>query len=140
MNSHHHQPLHYLPVRHYIRCGVVVTILTCTLALSAHVSANSQKNQPVIPATNMAATNISPIETITVIYRSMFDYALYEQTTEMLLSFNRDLSQSNAVNAQQQSRQMAAEFGVYSPQSITFNSNDKSLLSPWPLQSFYSNE
>ncbi|MFT6133121.1 MAG: hypothetical protein ACJAW2_001845, partial [Shewanella sp.] len=28
-------------------------------------------------------------------YRNAFDYALYQQTTEMLLRFNRDLSQSN---------------------------------------------
>jgi hypothetical protein len=137
MNSHHHQPLHYLPARHYIRSGVVVTILTCTLALSAHASANNKTNLLVTPV--MAATNSSPMETITVIYRNPFDYALYQQTTEMLLSFNLELSQSIPLDAQQQSRQMAAEFSVYSPQSITFNSNDKSLLFPWPLQSFYLN-
>ncbi|MFT6977550.1 MAG: hypothetical protein ACJAZA_001262 [Shewanella psychromarinicola] len=126
MNSHHHQPLHYLPVRHYIRCGVVVTILTCSLVLSTNASANNKTNLLVTPV--MAATNSSPMETITVIYRNPFDYALYQQTTEILLSFNLELSQSIPLDAQQQSRQMAAEFGFPVAKSAKLTPNDKILL------------
>jgi hypothetical protein len=137
MNSHHHQPLHYSPIRHFIRYGVVITLLSCSVALSANALANSPENQPV---TNMAAASNSPIETITVTYRNTFDYALYQHTTEMLLSFNRDLSQSNVINAQQQSRQMAAEFGLSVAESITFSLDDKTLLLSGLSQSLNSNE
>jgi hypothetical protein len=123
MNSHHHQP-----ARHYIRYGLIATILTCSLALSAHVSANNKTNLLVTPVTVMAATNISPMETITVIYRNPFDYALYQQTTEMLLSFNIELSQSIPFDAHQQNRQMAAEFGFSIAQSAKLTPNDKILL------------
>ena len=135
MNSHHQF------VRHDIRYGLIATVLIttiigCSLVLSTNAAANNPKNNLI----TQAATNIGPIETITVTYRNAFDYALYQQTTEMLLSFNRDLSQSNLVQVQQQSRQMAAEFGFYSEQSITFNANDKSLLFSRLLQSLDSNE
>jgi hypothetical protein len=140
MNRHHQF------VRHYIRYGLIATVLittvlittiiSCALILSTNASANNPKNNLIIPD----ATNIGSIETITVTYRNAFDYALYQQTTEMLLSFNRDLSQSNLVQVQQQSRQMAAKFGFYSAQSITFNTNDKSLQFSRLLQSLDSNE
>jgi len=133
MNSHHQQAVHLQPVRqkparHDICYGLIAIILTCSLVLSTNASANSKTNLLVTPSTDIAATNSSPIETITVIYRNPFDYALYQQTTEMLLSFNLELSQSIPFYAQQQSRQMAAEFGFSVAQSTWLTPNDKTLL------------
>ncbi|WP_285164580.1 hypothetical protein [Shewanella goraebulensis] len=54
---------------------------------------------------------IQPMETVTVIYRSSFDYALYQQTTEMLTRFNRELPQKNIARARQDNVAMAKEFG-----------------------------
>ncbi|MCT8985513.1 hypothetical protein [Shewanella phaeophyticola] len=60
--------------------------------------------------------------------RNAFDYALYQQTTEMLLLFIRDLAQSNLLAVRQQSHKMAAEFTIFVAQSSRFNEKDKTLL------------
>lgn len=54
---------------------------------------------------------MQPMETVTVIYRSSFDYALYQQTTEILTRFNRELPQQIIARARQDNVAMAKEFG-----------------------------
>ncbi len=54
---------------------------------------------------------MKPMETVTVIYRSAFDYALYQQTTEILTRFNRELPQKIIAQARQDNVAMAKDFG-----------------------------
>ena len=67
-------------------------------------------------STTQSATSPN-IEIITVTYRNAFDYALYQQTTEMLANFNRDLEQKIVFEARNQSQDMASEFGVFMVQT-----------------------
>jgi len=67
-------------------------------------------------STTQSATSPN-IEIITVTYRNAFDYALYQQTTEMLANFNRDLEQKIVFEARNQSQDMASEFGVFTVQT-----------------------
>ena len=67
-------------------------------------------------STTQSATSPN-IEIITVTYRNAFDYALYQQTTEILANFNRDLEQKIVLEARNQSQDMAAEFGVFTAQT-----------------------
>ena len=67
-------------------------------------------------STTQSATSPN-IEIITVTYRNAFDYALYQQTTEILANFNRDLEQKIVFEARNQSQDMASEFGVFTVQT-----------------------
>ena len=67
-------------------------------------------------STTQSATSPN-FEIITVTYRNAFDYALYQQTTEMLANFNRDLEQKIVFEARNQSQDMASEFGVFTVQT-----------------------
>ena len=74
-----------------------IFLSTC-VAIAALFSATSQ-------------ANIQPMETVTVIYRAPFDYALYQQTTEMLTTFNRELPQKIIAQARQDNVAMAKDYG-----------------------------
>ncbi|QYJ74364.1 hypothetical protein [Shewanella sp. FJAT-52076] len=52
----------------------------------------------------------SPMETMTVIYRSPVDYALYQQKAEMLGYFQLELHEGIRLEAKTQLRQMATRF------------------------------
>ncbi len=77
----------------------------------------------IMPMT--AQAEVQPMETITVIHRSSFDYALYQQTTEMLTQFNRELAQKIIVQARQDNVTMAKQFGYFTNQSNELAQIDK---------------
>jgi hypothetical protein len=91
------------------------TLNICIIATGMMLASTAIAESNINPTTQSAT---SPnIEIITVTYRNAFDYALYQQTTEMLANFNRDLEQKIVVEARNQSQDMAAEFGVFTAQT-----------------------
>lgn len=52
----------------------------------------------------------TPMETMTVIYRSPVDYALYQQKAEMLGYFQLEVHEGIQLDAKSQLRQMATRF------------------------------
>ena len=135
MDSHTYQSQHY-----YLCYSIIVAVINVVIWLPNTVLADSKKIPTMATSTTMLPISNPPIETIIVTYRNAFDYALYQQTTEMLLSFNRDLSQSNLINVRQQSRQMAAEFGFSIAQSTRFSHKTKSLHSLWLFKTLQLDE
>ncbi len=63
---------------------------------------------------------IQPMETVTVIYRTPFDYALYQQTTEMLTGFNRELGQKIIAQARQDNVTLAKRYGFFADDEQEF--------------------
>ncbi|MCW3172967.1 hypothetical protein [Shewanella subflava] len=84
----------------------VCVIATGMMLASTAIAENSSN------LTTASATSPN-MEIITVTYRNAFDYALYQQTTEILANFNRDLEQKIVLEARSQSQDMAADFGVF---------------------------
>ncbi|QIR15464.1 hypothetical protein [Shewanella aestuarii] len=84
------------------------------IGLSALFLASSLCFSGYVSAANTSTNTSQPqaMEKITITYRNAFDYALYVQTTEMLVSFNRELEQKNVIEARNQTHDMAADFGV----------------------------
>ena len=91
------------------------TLNICVIATGMMLASTAIAESNINPTTQSAT---SPnIEIITVTYRNAFDYALYQQTTEMLANFNRDLEQKIVFEARNQSQDMASEFGVFMVQT-----------------------
>lgn len=64
-----------------------------------------------------ATVKTSPMETLKVTYRSPTDYALYQQTTQMLVQFNLELQNDIHWQIHDGIRGMANTFGVNTNQS-----------------------
>ncbi|WP_144213168.1 hypothetical protein [Shewanella donghaensis] len=112
-----HEPAHglfYKKISRYLVAGVI------TIAAMVPIASQAQSLMQ-----NKAETQ--SMETITVIHRSAFDYALYEQTTEMLTHFNRELAQKIIVQARFNNLTMAKEFGFFANQS-----NELALIDKYP--------
>jgi hypothetical protein len=66
----------------------------------------------------------APMETLTVIYRSPLDYALYQQKAEMLGVFHAEHGESIRIDAHEQLNEMAIAFSTMSPLALTRISSD----------------
>ncbi|WP_299786757.1 hypothetical protein [uncultured Shewanella sp.] len=77
------------------------------LTLSATLLAISLVPQTSLAETTQGTTVNEGIEVITVTYRSPFDYALYQYTTEILSNFRSQIETDIYTQARASSQQMA---------------------------------
>lgn len=70
----------------------------------------------------------APMETLTVIYRSPLDYALYQQKAEMLGVFHAEHGESIRIDAHEQLNEMATAFSTMVPLTRTSFPADESNL------------
>ena len=89
-------------------------------ALTAALIGSAILAAPVVAAPVVAA----PMETLTVIYRSPLDYALYQQKAEMLGVFHAEHGESIRIDAHEQLNEMAIAFSTMSPLALTHISSD----------------
>lgn len=99
--------------------------LTCATLLIASM----------LPNIGYTADADSQMERITVTYRTPFEYALYQYTTETLQAFNQQVLMDIQIQARLSSMQMAKEHGVMTNELSKANESNKTLISSRTLKS-----
>ncbi|MBR9729453.1 hypothetical protein ACFOD0_05535 [Shewanella intestini] len=90
-------------MRHYLKPAMLASVLSINSSNMVFADTNNQ---------HQVSENTSVMETITIVYKNAFDYALYRHTTEMLTTFRLQLQSDIMVDARQQSKTMACDFGI----------------------------
>ncbi|WP_394130487.1 hypothetical protein [Shewanella maritima] len=106
-----------------------LTLLVGVASFGTFVSPNAiaQQDDPLL-ITETASQAVAPeMEIITVIYRDAFNYALYQQTSELITAFRQELTQDIMFDARNQSKTMAQEFGISLAFSAELEGNPNSL-------------
>ncbi|NKF49584.1 hypothetical protein G3R49_03175 [Shewanella sp. WXL01] len=96
------------------------------IALSMFAASFSPSSLAQARATDEALVNPT-METMTIIYRNAFDYALYQHTAEMLAAHHQQLHSNIMLDARQQSKTMAKNFAISIADSNALPQNRNSL-------------
>ncbi|ABZ77768.1 hypothetical protein Shal_3221 [Shewanella halifaxensis HAW-EB4] len=89
----------------------------------------------IVPSISYANSSDDQMEYITVTYRTPFEYALYQYTTNMLQEFNQQVRVEIQLQAKLSSMQMAKEQGIVTNELSKMNKPNKTLLSSRTLKS-----
>ncbi|MBL4913674.1 hypothetical protein L2719_03215 [Shewanella schlegeliana] len=89
----------------------------------------------IVPSIGYANSSDDQMERITVTYRTPFEYALYQYTTDMLQEFNQQVRVEIQLQAKLNSMQMAKEQGMMINELSKMNKPNKTLLSSRTLKS-----